>query len=474
LEAGTFESRVKIALLFFLFTSALTLSEISVPIAPTGDEPYYLLTTHSLVVDGDISIGENHKNHDYRIFYPGNLLGRATVGADGVRVVPAHGMGLSLFLVPFYYLALHFFPGFLVPFLRVILCAVTSLCVYLLLGLGESLGLEKRLRYLVIAGVCLCSPFLFYSNLFYPEIFAFLLIAITLSEFRKMSSRPIWSLLVLGLVPALLLWFHPKYLLLAIGIMLISSYEFVHQHREKSSSQKLLLPVIYLAIAIAGILGFFLFLHFEYGSWSPDIIYAGDRKATSILEVLGEQGIHRLAVMGRMVLGFWLDQRFGILPYAPLYAGAVAGIFWVVKKRKKEIYPAIILFALHFLVLSWSSPLGGFAPPSRHFVVMLPFLALFIWTVASEWSPYQRRLFLVLELVSWVIALLMLTHYRLIFANVTWRNSDELSPFWSWLHLENWIPQLTTQQINSGIVLLWLAIIAILSYFLYPRTFQSK
>src|SRR5262245_33313193 len=96
-------SHVFFALISFLFYSAFTLL---VRMVPTGDEPYYLLTTHSLVQDRDISIGENHKNRDYRIFYPGLLPGRATVGADGVRVIPAHGMGLSLFLFPFYGFAL--------------------------------------------------------------------------------------------------------------------------------------------------------------------------------------------------------------------------------------------------------------------------------------------------------------------------------------------------------------------------------
>jgi hypothetical protein len=450
------------------------LSGISVPSVPTGDEPYYLLTTHSLVVDGDISLGENHKNRDYRIFYPGVLPGRATVGADGVRVVPAQGMGLSLFLVPFYYLALHLFPGFLVPFLRLIICGIASFSAYFLLSLGETQGAENKIRLLVLGGICLSSPFLFYSNLFYPEIFALLLVAITLVQFQKLPEHPIPSLFVLGAIPGSLLWLHPKYLLLAICITVISCYRFTRQYGQKGSPQKFWMPVLYLAIAIVGIVGFFQFLRLEYGSWSPDIIYAGDRKETGILDVLGQEGIQRLTVMGRMIFGFWLDQRFGILPYAPLYAVALAGIFWAIRQRKKQVYPALILFVLNFLVLSWSSPLGGFAPPSRHFVAMLPFLAIFIWTVARDWSRSQRRLFLALELIGWFVAVLMLTHYRLIFANVTWRNPDELSPFWKWIHLANWIPQLTTQQVNYGIVIFWLGSTALLSYFLYPRSATSK
>lgn len=452
--------RASIALVFFLLSASLTLLIISPQRVPTGDEPYYLLTTHSLVVDGDISIGENHKNQEYRLFYPGNLPGRATVGADGVRVVPAHGLGLSLFLVPFYSIAVRYFPDFLVSFLRLVLCGVTSLCVFFLVSLGKF----SKHDWHIISGVCLASPFLFYSNLFYPEIFGLLLIVLALREFLDLEEHPMRSLLILAMIPSLLVWFHPKYLPMAVLILVISFSLFALRFRSR-----VLLPIFYLFLSVMALFGFFWFLNRVYGSWSPDIIYGGDRKETGMLEILKQEGIQRLRVMARMFLGFWVDQRFGILPYAPLFAAALPAAVWALKNRVSQAYPAMILFAVHNAVLCWSAPLGGFAPPSRHFVVMIPFLVFLLLTIAKEWTRGQRMIFLTLQFAGWLVASLMLIQYRLIYTNVTWRNPNELSPFWQWLHLERWIPQMTMANPNYTLLIFWVAGMALVSYLLYPR-----
>ncbi len=281
MKTGDFRHQLLLTLLFFLLSGSLTVFITSPLRVPTGDEPYYLLTTHSLVVDGDISLGENHRNRDYQLFYPGQLPGRATVGADGIRVVPAHGMGLSLFLYPFYWIALHWFPEFLVPFLRLVLCMVASLCVYLLLKLGSVLVNSAGNRILVVAGITLSSPFLFYCNLFYPEIFAMLLILLALIEFLELEKNPARSVWVLALVPALLVWFHPKYVALAILIVILSSYRFVRISRNRHQASYLI-PVFYFLLSLAGLFVFFLFLHYQYGSWSPDIIYGGDRSLVTV------------------------------------------------------------------------------------------------------------------------------------------------------------------------------------------------
>jgi hypothetical protein len=189
-----------------------------------------------------------------------------------------------------------------------------------------------------------------------------------------------------------------------------------------------------------------------------------------MLESLRQEGARRFLIMGKIFIGIWVDQRFGILPYAPLYLAAIPAGFWIVKSRRTEAIPALILFGAHSVVLSWSAPLGGFAPPSRHFVVMIPFLALLVFVVIEQWNRWQKVLFFSLELVGWFIALLMLVQYRLLFTNVTWRNPDELSPFWKWLHFERWIPQMTTEQPNHILVFSWLVGLFLLSLLLYPGT----
>ena len=436
---------------------------------PTGDEPYYLLTTHSMVVDRDISIGENHKNRDYRHFYPGILPGRATVGADGVRVIPAQGIGLSFFLVPFYYVGTRLFPESLVPFLRLSICAIASLCVFFLLKLAKHIDPSSNLGLHWILGISLASPFLFYSNLFYPEIFACFFMLLAMHELFQTEKHPLRAAIVLACIPALLIWFHPKYLVLGIGVLSIAAHRFFRLGSEPNDKIKKGIPYFYMVISLAGMLSFFLFLHREYGSWSPDIIYGGDRRDVGMLEILRQEGVKRLYIMIRMFFGFWIDQRFGIVPYAPIYLAAIPAFFWVLKKRKTEAYPALILFLIHGLILSWSSPLGGFAPPSRHFVVIIPLLSIPTLLLIQNWDSNQRILFRILKWIGLGIALLMLLRYRMIFSNVTWRNPEELSPFWEWLHLANWIPQVTRIQPNYVLLACWLSGIVLLCFLLYPK-----
>jgi hypothetical protein len=123
----------------------------------------------------------------------------------------------------------------------------------------------------------------------------------------------------------------------------------------------------------------------------------------------------------------------------------------------------------HFLLLSWGAQMGGFAPPSRHFVVMVPFLIIPILLTYSDWKLFQKILFYIVAFISGIISILILMHYRLVFTNTTWRNPEGYSEFWKYFHLEHLIPRLTSTPPDYVALAGWVAAVCILSILLYPR-----
>src|SRR5262249_8246758 len=161
---------------------------------------------------------------------------------------------------------------------------------------------------------------------------------------------------------------HPKYLILAIMILVVSLFQYF-----QAKPRNLRLAGLQTIVTLAGIFSFFVFLHSEYGSWSPNRIYVWWQKQTSLIERVQQMGFERVVVMMRMIFGYWLDQRFGIIPYAPFYIAFFPAILWFENRSRSTLrLPLLALFVSHFLVLCWAAQMGGYAPPSRHFVVLIP------------------------------------------------------------------------------------------------------
>lgn len=459
-----------VAAKIFIFYVVLTLMVSSRQMPPTGDEPHYLMAAHSLAIDHDLSLRENYINGDYRLFYPGALAKRTTLSPDHDRELPAFSPGLSLFLTPFYWVACKFFPGALVPFLRVIICTVAAL------GIWQLMLLYLRYRpdasstvFAVLPVFALTSPLITYCSLFYPEILAFSLLTLAVRCLDETSERPLLSGVGLSILSPVLIWLHPKYLALSFFLLLLTTV-YYYRIREKAARFWWLIPLA----QIAGIAGFFLFLHAEYGSWSPNRIYGGAQKETSLVDLLLREGPGRLWVMARMIIGYWIDQRFGVIAYAPAYLAFFPAAVWSMRRYGSRMFPAFGLFGVHFLLISWGAQMGGYAPPSRHFVVLIPLMLLPILLLFSEWNRVQRWLFWILSAIGLVLSALILTHYRSVFTNATWRNPDGYSPFWSIFGLQNWIPRLTASPPDYAAAVVWITLIICLAWLLYPRAPREK
>jgi len=451
--------RLLFAFLVFIVYCVLSYNVASRKFTPTGDEPHYLVITHSIAIDGDISLLNNYKEQHYRIFYPSILAKRTTASADRKREIPTFGLGMPLFLSAWYRWFYDYAPEKLVAYLRNVVCLVAAFGAFQLISLGYELSGRFWTSLWITAGAAFASPLITYSSQFYPEIFAFALIVTALRTLHNRDKHPVLSGTLLAIIPGLLMWLNPKYLALAVVITVMA---FVILRSRKTAK-------FFLMIALFGIFSFFYFLHAKYGSWSPNRIYGGWQKEASLFELLQQEGLKRVSVMLKMFFGFWFDERFGLLPYAPFYVAFFAAFYWAVRNRKTFLYPAMILFILHFLPLCWGAPLGGYAPPARHFAVMLPLILAPVYAFAGGWITEQKLLFATLQGAAMLFTFGMMEHYRSIFANVTWRNPDGQSEFWPIFHLQPWIPNCIATHPEYLLIVMWILAAAALSFCFYPR-----
>ncbi|MCI0615318.1 hypothetical protein L0244_20185, partial [bacterium] len=177
------------AFLYFLLLCFLMFVVSSRAMPPTGDEPHYLIVAHSLALDRDISLQNNYLKHHYRYFYPGDLAKRTSPSADKKRELPAQGLGLSIFLAPFYYLTMRISPSSVVSALRLVMCSTTAIVLYNILILLFQARISSFAVWLVTLGAFLASPILTYSSLFYPEIPAFLLLTFAIRKILDIEEQ---------------------------------------------------------------------------------------------------------------------------------------------------------------------------------------------------------------------------------------------------------------------------------------------
>src|SRR4029077_2560447 len=89
------------ALVLYLALGLRSLSEVGLD----GDEPHYLIITHSLLVDRDLKIENNHTAGDYRAFFGGDLKPDYLQRAVNGEIYSIHAPGLPALLLPGYAVA---------------------------------------------------------------------------------------------------------------------------------------------------------------------------------------------------------------------------------------------------------------------------------------------------------------------------------------------------------------------------------
>lgn len=388
--------RIMIVFLASLLIYTLTGFRIAEKLALGGDEPHYLLITHSLLHDHDLVISNNYQQKDYQTFYPGELKPHLSIGKDKTRY-SIHPIGLPFLLIPGY--ALHGRQGAVL--VMNILAAFLALQLYLL---AWAITDHPQLSLVIWAITSFTTPILLYSSQLYPEIPSALLLGAAYYLIRFHPPKQVFSALSLGGILAFLPWLQQRMILPTFLLGLYYLFLSGIVPGQKGWKQRLtvlrILPLIVLAIS--GIL-MVSYYYRIYGNPFPNAPYLSiGRKHVFSSEIFVREG----------VLGLLLDQEAGLFIFSPYYIFAIPGFLLFLRRSWRH---ALICFALLLsvyipcagFVMQWR---GSWSPAARYLVALVP---LFLVPFSMILPSLKRNIF----------------HYVLFFLMT-------ISFFWSYLFLK--------------------------------------
>ena len=234
------------------------------------------------------------------------------------------------------------------------------------------------------AALALTPPFLFYSFQFYPEMLGALALALAV---RALVFRPWWKTATaawMGLLLAFLPWLHQKFLPVWAVLAVMALLKLVDEMAPLRALVLLLAPP-----AVSGVL-FALYNFAITGSARPDALYLA----------WGPAGVSS-ARMGQGLLGLLLDARYGILPYAPVYALAAGGLL-LPDRGASLLRRALPAMAAYYVTVAsadnWS---GAVCNLGRYFMPVAPWAAALAAVAVAGARGRRGVVALALVLAAW-------------------------------------------------------------------------
>jgi hypothetical protein len=353
------------AFLPYLFLGA----HVTTAMSATGDEPYYLLVAHSLLHDGDTDLADNFSRQDYLSFYWGPLSREG----PGFRTTPDGRIFARLYqgLQPVLLL-----PGYGVAGRRGAVIAMNLLgaaALVLVFRLALASGASLRAAFLAWLGAAFSVPFVTYGASPFPEMTgAFLATAAACLLWHQPLTRVAGTAAALCLVAMVTAKTRLFVLVLPLGLGFL----------RRLSWSRLVLVVGALGAAFAAATAYDALVLSGYVVWRT-----GGGDALQAMRWVLDWTV-RAPLEYRGHLGLLLDQEFGLLPAAPVFALAIAGIVVAVAERRWRL---LLLAAGPFLITSYylgaaalggivsrgvSYWYGGFSPPARFLMASLPLLTV--------------------------------------------------------------------------------------------------
>jgi hypothetical protein len=337
--------RVFFPVVFALYAVVAVRAQLQV--GPQGDEPHYLMVTDSILRDHDVSLADDYAAGRYRGFFGGTLEPHYRVRGRHGEIYSLHAVGLSLLILPAY--AAGGYPAASL-FMALLAALLAREIRELLREWSGSGGLAEGVAWLV----AFSPPLIHYAGLIFTEIPAALAVAVALRRGRDpaRATRPAglaWTAAIVALP-----WLNVRYAAVA-AILVVFALAARPSRR---------VMAIVLAAALTSVVGLALWHFHLYGFFDPSRVY-GRRPELS------------LALLPEGLQGLLLDQEFGLLAYAPVFALALPGLFFLSRSSRRLAAAASALLLVVIVTAgSWPMWRGGFNPPARFLVPVVPVLAL--------------------------------------------------------------------------------------------------
>jgi hypothetical protein len=338
----------------------------------TGDEPHYLMISHSLLHDHDFDLANNYARKDYSGFmlFEGEIAPHVVTGAEPGRLYSFHSPGVAFLLLPFYALG-GLLKGkafiFVIRLGMSLWAALFAVQVYLMARCewGKE-GLAGQIWFLT----SFVSPVFFYAIHVYPEIIVAFLALVAFRLLRHSPAQTSAKAALCGLCLASFVWFHAlKYIALFVPFYAYGIWTILKKSRSKVAL------VLYLVIPAAVILLYLQFQHALYGtyslfavSWARPMTGSGEGLFKFAGSVLFEIPLRdRLETL----IGYFLDQRDGLLFYSPLYFFAFLGAWEMLKRKRRDLLILLFLASPYVLLSAALTQRTGYAPQARPLVAVI-------------------------------------------------------------------------------------------------------
>ena len=336
----------------------------------TGDEPFYLLTTQSLLADADFDLTNQYEARSYESFFdhPDELWRQSVPQPDGDLLSP-HNPGLSFLVIP----------GFGLGGLagaQIQLMALGAATMALAFVLADRLTGRRVLSWLVTLGAGLSATAFIYSTEIYPEFPGALAMVLSLLVVARERTPGVADGLLLAALLTVMCWLGIKYAPLAL---LVAGYFLLKAGRDGRTAL--------LASGVASA-GFYAWFHLAlFGSLTPysvNAVYAGWNSA----EILG--GHIEWGERYYRLWGLFIDRRFGIGRWAPLLLVAVPGLaLLAISKPTGRLVLALILMQMLIATFVAITMMGWWFP-GRTLLTVLPLFVVPIVMVIARASLWGR------------------------------------------------------------------------------------
>jgi hypothetical protein len=328
-----------------------------------GNEPHYLLAVSSLVEDRELDVRDEYAERAYAGFYPFDLESRGRE-TDG-RLDEPYGIGFPLLLMPAWSV------GDAVG-VELFLAALAALAVVLGYRLARHV-VPDPWALGAAAAVGLSPPLLAYGTAVYPEPGADAALAGAALLAVRLDARPGWRpaflcFLLLGTLP----WLDVK-LVLPGAVIGFFAARFIWRARRRTLAIGAVELSLFSVALNVGLNEAF------YGGPTP---YAADSEGITGATSPGDY----LARAYRLVALF-IDREYGLLRWAPVFALAFAGLWWLWRSHRDRLARAVpqlreieltadlcaVVLAAQLLVAAFIAPtMFGSWFPARYLLATLP------------------------------------------------------------------------------------------------------
>jgi hypothetical protein len=314
-------------------------------VGPEGDEPHYLMVSASILRDGDLALQDDYAAGRYREFHPADLEPHYRVRGREGDIYSLHAIGLSLIILPAYavggYAAASFFMA--------------------LLGVAAAWQVRELVRDVLPEGTVadaagwiagLSPPLMHFAGLVFTEVPAALGLTVAMrAALAAPSASRAWGA---GLVLAALPWLNVRYAILA-AIVVVAALARRPVFRVAAGWMT---PGVVSAVALA------LYHQALYGFADPRRVYGRRPEFSSDVVPTGLPGL-------------FFDQEFGLLAYAPVFVLAVPGLVRLARTQRRAAGLASgLVVAVVAVAAAWPMWRGGFNPPARFLLPVLPALVV--------------------------------------------------------------------------------------------------